>query len=557
MHIRELKQSGHAPSLFSAFLHFDISFMVWVILGALMPFITTDASLTGENLRIKPTAELRQAGQYTLLIKGPQTVQQNPALKADQPKNVYNLLVKPGDPSQATRVSVKPVETYVLDNGNPASLAALNARSKLLQVEIAPGAVGNPNENVVPLKPMAVLQQEGQPFQSVANGYPSSVKLLLVGLPLLAAGFWRLLLGVLVDRFGSKRVGVGSLAFTLLPLMVGWRMGTTYDSLLFVAFFLGLAGASFAVSLPLASRWYPPHLQGLAMGIAGAGNSGTVMATVFAPMVAKLYGWHAVFGLMAIPVLLTLGVFVFLAKDPPVQSQPSRWVDYAAILGKADTWWFCLLYFVTFGGFVGLSSFFNTFFVDQYDAPKAAVGLWTWPFILAGSFLRPVGGALSDRIGGIRMLTLIYAMVIACAVGVGLMISHFAITCVILFLLMGCLGMGNGSVFQLVPQRFKKEIGVMTGLVGAAGGVGGYYLNFALGHLRDATHTYASGFYAFAAIGFMALVALKAVAPGWTRSWLGQGGVAHPAPATPAATEVMVGHDYAPSAEEPRPALVH
>lgn len=523
MHLSDLKKSGHAPSLFSAFLHFDISFMVWVILGAIMPFIMTDPSLTGANLQVTPTAAVERAGQYTLIIKGPQTVRENPNLKADQPKNVYNLLIKPGDPAIATRASVKPVEMYVLNNADPATIAKLNAASHLIQVRVEPSALGNPNENVVALKPAAGAVG-GQP---IANGYPAGVKLTLIGIPLLAAAFWRILLGVLADRFGSKRVGVASLVVTLIPLIIGWQSGGTYASLVCVGFFLGVAGASFAVSLPLASRWYPPHLQGVAMGIAGAGNSGTVLATLFAPLLARTFGWHAVMGLLMIPVLMTLIVFAMLAKDPPTTVRPSRLRDYTAVLTKADTWWFCILYFVTFGGFVGLSSFFNTFFVDQYDAPKAAVGLWTWPFIIAGSFLRPVGGALSDRLGGIRMLTLLYTTVIAAALGVGLFITNFAVSCILLFVLMGCLGMGNGSVFQLVPQRFKREIGVMTGLVGAAGGLGGYYLNFALGHLHDVTQTYASGFYAFAGIATVALVSLHIVAPGWTRAWLGAGGVAH------------------------------
>jgi NNP family nitrate/nitrite transporter-like MFS transporter len=529
-HLKSIARSGHPPTLFCAFLHFDVSFMVWVILGALMPFITTDAGLTGVNLRVTPTAGVERAGQYTLVIRGPQNMRQNPQLKADQPKNVYNLLIKPGRPEVATRASIKPVEKYVIDNHNPATIAAVNGSSKLLQLELAPDAKGNPNENVVPLKPASALTNGSQP---VANGFPAGVKLTLIAIPLLAAGFWRILLGVLADRFGSRRVGIASMALTLVPLLLGWRAGTSYEALVWVGFFLGLAGASFAVALPLASRWYPPELQGLAMGIAGAGNSGTVIATLFAPMLAKSVGWQAVMGLLAAPVLLTLVTFTLLTKDPPTSAKPSRAADYFAVLNQADAWWFCLLYFVTFGGFVGLSSFFNTFFVDQYDAPRAAVGLWTWPFIIAGSFLRPVGGALADRLGGIRMLTLLYSAVLVCAVGVGLMITNFAVSCVLLFVMMGCLGMGNGSVFQLVPQRFRRHIGVMTGLVGAAGGVGGYYLNFALGNLRDATGSYASGFFAFALITVVALVALRSIAPAWMRTWLGEGGVALSPPREP------------------------
>jgi ferredoxin-nitrate reductase len=401
--LREGLKRGHWPTLLCAFLHFDISFMVWVILGALMPFIASDPAF----------------GTMT-----------------------------------------------------------------------------------------------------------ASVKLTLVAIPLLSAAFWRLLIGGLVDRYGSRRIGILSLAVTLLPLAVGWRLGNSYGSLVFVGVFLGLAGASFAIALPLASRWYPPELQGLVMGIAGAGNSGTVLATLFAPMLARLYGWHAVMGLMMIPVTLTLLLFALLAKDPPARGRPAGLAEYMAVLRTPDAWWFCLLYFVTFGGFVGLSSFFNTFFVDQYGIPKESVGLWTWPFILAGSFLRPLGGALADRLGGIRMLTLLYTIAAITSAGVGLVIGHFALACGLLFVLMGCLGMGNGSVFQLVPQRFRAQIGAMTGLVGAAGGVGGYYLNTALGFLHDLTGSYAAGFFAFTAVAAMALVALHAVAPAWTGSWLGDGGTA-------------------------------
>ncbi len=320
MKLSDLKNSGHAPSLFSAFLHFDVSFMVWVILGALMPFIATDPALTGANLKITPSAIITKATPYTLIVKGPDATKH-------EPKTTSHLLIKPGDPAVATKNSVKPAEKYVLDSTSPATiaagLAAINAKSKLIQVASAPTAVGVPNENVLALKPMAALQKAGKEFQPLANGYPASVKLFLVGLPLLAAGFWRIFLGVLADRFRSKRVGMASMFMTLLPLIVGWQYATEYNSLVFMGFFLGLAGASFAVSLPLASRWYPPHLQGVAMGIAGAGNSGTVLATLFAPLLAKALGWHAVFGLLMIPVAVTFVVFSLLAKDAPGHVKPA------------------------------------------------------------------------------------------------------------------------------------------------------------------------------------------------------------------------------------------
>ena len=538
MKLADLKNSGHAPSLFSAFLHFDISFMVWVILGALAPFITTDAQLTGANLRITPSALISTTTPYTLVVKGPQTRKQNPKLAADQPKSVYNLLIKAGTPT-TIRPSDKPVEKFVVSNADPATLAAVNAHSKLIQIAAAPGAAGNPNDSVIGLKPMAALTKDGKTFQAVANGYPAGTALGLLAIPLLAAGFWRILLGLLSDKYGSKRVGVASMACTLIPLMVGWQFAGTFASLVFVGFFLGLAGASFAVALPLASRWYPPHLQGLAMGIAGAGNSGTVLATIFAPLLAKAYGWHAVMGLLMIPVALVFVVFALLAKDPPAKTKAATGADFARVLGQADAWRFCLLYFVSFGGFVGLSYFMNKFFVDQYDFPKATVGLSTALFIVAGSLLRPVGGALADKLGGIRMLTVLYATACVMALGIGVLIANMWATFAMLFLLMGCLGMGNGSVFQMVPQRFKKEIGVMTGLVGAAGGVGGYYLNLNMGRLHDSFGTYGAGFFAFAAIAAAGLIVLRQAAPGWQRSWLGEGGVAKDP--EPARERVLVG----------------
>ena len=489
MKLSDLKSSGHAPSLLGAFLHFDISFMIWVILGALMPFIATDPALTGANLQVTPSALITKATPYTMVIKGPDATKH-------EAKTTTHLLIKPGTPATATRNSVKPAEKYILDSTTAATLAAgianINAHSHLIQVAQASTAVGAPKENVIALKPAAALAKLGKTTQPVANGYSAAEKLALVGLPLLAAGFWRIVLGLLVDRFASKRVGMVSLAFTLLPLIIGWKFAGSYHALQFVGFFLGLAGASFAVALPLASRWYPPHMQGLAMGIAGAGNSGTILATIFAPILVPIIGWHGVFGLLAIPVVVVLGLFAALAKDAPGHKPMNKASDYMSVLKTGDAWVFCLLYFVTFGGFVGLSSFINTFFVDQYDYPKAAVGLFTWPFIIAGSLVRPFGGAFADKIGGIKMLTALYSVAIAAAVVIGFVIDSKWATFPILFILMASLGMGNGSVFQLIPQRFRAQIGILTGLVGAAGGVGGYYLNIAMGNLHDITSTYAS-----------------------------------------------------------------
>jgi len=339
-----------------------------------------------------------------------------------------------------------------------------------------------------------------------------------------------------------------------VPLLLGWLWASSFSEVLLVGMMLGVAGASFAAALPLASRWYPPQFQGLAMGIAGAGNSGTALATFFGPILARSLGWHAVFGLALIPLSLTFLVFVLFARDSPTQPPPRPLKAYGDVLAWADTWWFCLLYSVTFGGFVGLASFLNTFFKDQYypdDIQTGAIyaGYLTTLCVIAGSFLRPVGGYLADRFGGIRMLVALYTGVAGCMLGLALL-PPLPAAVVLLFVGMGLLGMGNGSVFQLVPQRFPKEIGVVTGIVGAAGGLGGFLLPFQLGSLKALLGSFGPGFALFAGASVGCVALLGILRKRWEGSWLGVGGVVGatpgavpppaPAPAVEPAMSAMV-----------------
>jgi NNP family nitrate/nitrite transporter-like MFS transporter len=348
---------------------------------------------------------------------------------------------------------------------------------------------------------------------------------LMVSVPLLSGAFLRLPLGLLTDRTGARRTGMMGLLLTFVPLLLGWLWADSFVKLLAVGLLLGIAGASFAVALPLASRWYPPHYQGIAMGIAGAGNSGTALATFFGPRLAEVYGWHAVIGLALIPLALTLTVFFLFAKDSPTQPAPKPWASYAMVLRHRDTWWFCVFYSVTFGGFVGLASFLNIFFLDQYGITRVQAGNFATLCVIAGSFLRPVGGYLADRFGGIRALTLLF-------VGVGVTtlamsaLPPLAWGTLIMFCGMALLGMGNGSVFQLVPQRFPKEIGVITGIVGAAGGLGGFFLPNLLGSLKQISGSYAGGFLIFSLTGFTCAVALVYVSRSWESLFVGHGGLA-------------------------------
>ncbi len=355
-------------------------------------------------------------------------------------------------------------------------------------------------------------------------GLAGTQKGLMTALPVLSGALLRLPAGAAADRFGGRRVGLVGLGLTLAPLAVGWLLADRLATVYLVGLLLGVAGASFAVALPLASRWYPPEHQGLALGIAGAGNSGTVLASLFAPRLAEAFGWQAVFGLAMLPIATVLTLFALLAEDSPTHVARQRLRDYTAVLRQADALWFCLFYSVTFGGFVGLASYLSIFFHDQYGLSKVASGDLTAACVFAGSFARPLGGLLADRLGGIRVLLALFALI----GGAMLLVSRIPPiggVPVLFFTGMALLGMGNGAVFQLVPQRFPREIGVLTGLVGAAGGVGGFLLPFFLGSFQELTGSYGPGFalFALAALGCAGLLTL--VQRSWRRRWAGEGGL--------------------------------
>ncbi|MFT9092692.1 MAG: nitrate/nitrite transporter [Gluconacetobacter sp.] len=327
----------------------------------------------------------------------------------------------------------------------------------------------------------------------------------LVAIPVLAGAAFRVVAGALVDRFGPRRVAIAMQLLVIAGLAASWMIAPhSYAGLFPVALVLGVAGASFAVALPLASGWYPPHYQGTALGIAGAGNSGTALAALFAPGLAVLYGWVNVLGLATLPLAAVLCAFLFLAKEPPRRPSAGL-VAWLPVLRKADCWALMFFYGVTFGGFVGLASFLTIYFNDQYGLAPTVAGSCTALVVFVGSFVRPLGGALADRVGGDRALCILYAAaaVIFGLIGSGLPTIWLAFPA--FFAGMLVLGLGNGAVFQLVPTLFPRQVGILTGLVGMSGGVGGFYLASSLGAARQATGSYGPGFLACAGIALLAL----------------------------------------------------
>ncbi|HUV98923.1 MAG TPA: nitrate/nitrite transporter [Gallionella sp.] len=351
-------------------------------------------------------------------------------------------------------------------------------------------------------------------------GLSPAQKGLMVATPVLSGALLRIVMGIMVDHLKPKLAGVIGQVIVIAALAMSWAFGVhTFHQVLVLGTMLGVAGASFAVALPLASRWYPPEHQGTALGIAGAGNSGTVLAALFAPLLATYYGWQNVLGMAAIPLTVVLIAYMIMAKNSPECPPAKSLADYFKVLKDKDAWWFMFFYSVTFGGFVGLAASLTIYFNTQYGLSPVIAGYFTAACVFAGSMVRPIGGMVADRVGGIRSLSVMYLLagVFLAIVSVGLPNAWLALAAFVVAML--ALGMGNGAVFQLVPQRFRKEIGVMTGLVGMAGGVGGFYLASSLGYAKQLTGNYQIGFLIFAGLAILALVGLLGVKTRWRTTW--------------------------------------
>jgi len=342
----------------------------------------------------------------------------------------------------------------------------------------------------------------------------------MVATPILAGAVLRFIMGMLADQLSPKTAGIIGQVIVIVGLLTAWQLGIhSYEQALLLGVCLGMAGASFAVALPLASQWYPPQHQGKAMGIAGAGNSGTVIAALAAPLLAAAFGWVNVFGLALIPLVLTLALFSLMARNAPNRAKAKSMADYLNALGDRDSWWFMFFYSVTFGGFIGLASALPGYFHDQYGLNPQTAGYYTAACVFAGSLMRPLGGALADRFGGIRALLGTYAIATLCIGAVGFHLSSSVAALALFVMAMLGLGAGNGAVFQLVPQRFTKEIGVMTGLVGMAGGIGGFLLTAGLGAIKQSTGDYQLALWLFASLGLIAWFGLYGVKRRWRTTW--------------------------------------
>lgn len=327
---------------------------------------------------------------------------------------------------------------------------------------------------------------------------------LLIAVPVLLGSIMRLPMGMLADRFGGRVVFGSLLIFIALPAFM-LSVSHSFGGFLFWGLLLGMAGSSFAVGVAFTSPWFPPQKQGLALGVFGAGNIGQSLALFFVPFLAGRLGWPATYQIFGAVALLWGIAFLMFACNAPVVTQPRSFGAMLKVLWeKPLSWLLALFYFVTFGGFVALSIGLPKLLQEIFGLTKEDAGLRVAGFVLLATVMRPIGGALSDKIGGARLLLGVFA-------GAGLLALGMTSDQMLPFTVgaLGvatCIGLGNGAVFKLVPQHFPQDTGTVTGFVGAMGGLGGFFPPLVLGVIKTQTGHYNLGFVLLSAFCLMCLI---------------------------------------------------
>ena len=352
---------------------------------------------------------------------------------------------------------------------------------------------------------------------------PAQVGLML-SVPIFAGALMRFPLGLLAQYIGRKNATLVEMGGIAIALLYGYFFVQTFDHLLAMGVLLGIAGASFGVALSLGSGSFAPRYKGLAMGLVGAGNVGTSVAALLAPLLAQLWGWKMVYGLAALGLLLPITAMLTLAREPQDRAPHASLREHMACLFERDGWAFSAIYAVTFGGFIGLVSFLPTYYYEQFGVSKVQAGQLTMLAAFMGAALRVLGGWLADRWGGVNTLSVVLIAVAATLAACGLAQSQLLVSTLLFMLCFAALGAGNGALFQLVPLRWPQSTAVAGSMIGEIGALGGALVPTAMGLSKQYLGSYLWGFLALALAALAMLAVLRALQGGWTRSWAAQGG---------------------------------
>jgi NNP family nitrate/nitrite transporter-like MFS transporter len=371
--------------------------------------------------------------------------------------------------------------------------------------------------------------------------------------PIIAGALMRFPLGVLSQYIGRKRATLVEMGMIAMAMLYGFFRVHAFSDLLAMGVLLGIAGASFGVALSLGAGWFPPKHKGLAMGLVGAGNVGTAVSVLVAPPLAQWLGWQTVYAVAAAAITVPMGVMIVFAKEPPDVDAHASLRAHVACLFEGDGWAFSLIYGVTFGGFIGLTTFLPTYYHDQFGVSKVQAGQLTMLAAFMGAAVRVLGGWLSDRWGGVNTLTAVLA-----SIGAGLVLVAFSggslpLTTLLLIACFAALGAGNGALFQLVPLRWPAATAVAGSMIGEIGALGGGLVPNAMGLSKQYLGTYAWGFVLFAVLSLVMLGVMRVMQIRWTRTWAEKGGRARFAEGLPVTTTRSTGGGKQRGIDAPSP----
>ncbi|HEY9027977.1 MAG TPA: MFS transporter, partial [Burkholderiaceae bacterium] len=373
-----------------------------------------------------------------------------------------------------------------------------------------------------------VLNGAMAPFISETFQLSPAQKGLMLSVPIIAGALMRFPLGVLAQYIGRKRATLVEMGLIAVAMLFGFFFVHSFNDLLAMGVLLGIAGASFGVALSLGSGWFPPQHKGLAMGLVGAGNVGTAVSVLIAPPLASWLGWQAVYGVAAAAIVIPMAVMVIFAKEPPDVDAHASLREHVACLFEKDGWAFSLIYGVTFGGFIGLTTFLPSYYYDQFGVGKVQAGQLTMLAAFMGAAVRVAGGWISDRWGGVNTLTLVLVVVAVSLVLVSLASGSLAVTTLLLIVCFAALGAGNGALFQLVPLRWPLTTAVAGSMIGEIGALGGGVVPNAMGLSKQYLGSYSWGFVLLAVLAVLMLFVMRVMQIRWTRTWAERGGRARP-----------------------------
>nr|WP_315848554.1 MFS transporter [uncultured Rhodoferax sp.] len=360
------------------------------------------------------------------------------------------------------------------------------------------------------------------------NLSPSQIGLML-SIPIFAGALMRFPLGILAQYIGRKNATLVEMGGIAIALLFGYFFVDTFNDLLAMGVLLGIAGASFGVALSLGSGSFPARYKGLAMGLVGAGNVGTSVSALLAPMLAQAYGWKTVYGIAAVGLLIPVIVMLVFAKEPDDVDKHASFREHIACLFEKDGWAFSIIYAITFGGFIGLTTFLPSYYYDQFGVSKVQAGQLTMLAAFMGAALRVFGGWISDHWGGINTLTAVLVIITLSLLACGLAGGSLVLTTLLLMLCFAALGAGNGALFQLVPLRWPLSTAVAGSMIGEIGALGGGLVPNAMGLSKQHTGTYFWGFALFAVLSLAVLFMMRSMQLRWTRTWAEKGGRARSA----------------------------